>query len=155
MVAVNQSPTANLINHRLSGLQAAVLVAALTKRVPGARGCDVSNAELLAEIWGWKPNCKFRWTEEDAKRSEHYRAGDTRPKLDTHGAFNHIPRHIRRRAHASLSRALARLHKRMLIEFVGGTWGTYSGGLMLTPHGERLAQQLANADAPKLRRAAP
>ena len=62
---------------------------------------------------------------------------------DTHGAFNHIPRHMRRAARASLSRALARLEKRMLISFVGGTWGTYSGGPVLTPHGERIAQQLA------------
>ena len=28
---------------------------AFTKRVPGARGADVSQAELLAEIWGWRP----------------------------------------------------------------------------------------------------
>jgi hypothetical protein len=31
----------------------------------------------------------------------------------------------------------------MLIEFVNGTWGTYSGGLVLTPHGEQVARQLA------------
>ncbi len=47
-----------LIHHRLSGLQAAILGVALRKDVPGARGADVSNAELIAEIWGWKPQAR-------------------------------------------------------------------------------------------------
>jgi hypothetical protein len=54
-----------LINHSLSGLQAAILVTVLTKRVPGARGADVSQAELLVAIWGWKTEYKLRWTEDD------------------------------------------------------------------------------------------
>jgi hypothetical protein len=144
MVPVNQTQPSNLINHDLSGLQAAILVAAFTKRVPGARGCDVSRPELLAEIWGWKTRRKLRWTAEDIAKhkSDHYRAGDTRASVDTHGAFNHIPRAERKKAHASLCRALRRLEKRMLIEFVNGTMGTYSGGLVLTPHGERIARAL-------------
>jgi hypothetical protein len=28
----------------------------------------------------------------------------------------------------------------MLISFVGGTYGTYGGGLVLTPHGEQIAR---------------
>jgi hypothetical protein len=143
-------PTAsNLINRGLSGLQAAILVTALTKRVPGARGCDVSRPELFAEIWGWKTTCKLRWTKEDVAEYErdddHYRAGDTKASRDTHGAFNHIPPAERKAAYVSLSRALSRLEKRMLIEFVDGTYGTYSGGLVLTPHGERIAQALVDA----------
>jgi hypothetical protein len=70
-VAVNQAAGANLINHELSGLQAAILVAALNKRVPGARGCDVSHPELLAEIWAWKPSCELRWTKENLKGRNH------------------------------------------------------------------------------------
>jgi hypothetical protein len=148
----NQVPGSNLISHWLSGLQVAILQAALTKRVPGARGCDVSHSELLAEIWGWKPQCELRWTEEVVKRRRRdypkdptyanmYRAGDTRSSSDTYGAFSHIPPHVRRSARACLSRALTRLHKRMLIEFVWGT-GCYSGGLVLTPHGEQIARSL-------------
>ena len=30
--------------------------------------------------------------------------------------------------------------------FVDGTWGTYGGGLVLTPHGEQIARQLMDAD---------
>jgi hypothetical protein len=143
-VAVNQTPGSNLINHSLSGLQAAILVAAITKRVSGARGCDVSQPELLAEIWGWKTWHKLRWTEEDVKpwaKEGRYRVGDTRASSDTHGAFDHIPRGVRQSARASLSRALTRLDKRMLISFVNGN-GIYSGGLVLTPHGEQIARQL-------------
>jgi hypothetical protein len=126
------------------------LVTAITKRVPGARGCDVSQPELLAEIWGWKPRRELRWTEDYVRKrgDDLYRIGDARTSADTHGAFNHIPRHVRRTARASLSRALIRLEKRMLISFVDGTWGTYSGGLVLTPHGERLAQELSRAPEP-------
>jgi hypothetical protein len=145
MVAVNQIPGTNLINHGLSGLQAAILVTAFTKRVPGAQGADVSQAELLAEIWGWKPSYELRWTEEKVARLNKHldrRAGDTCPPERTHGAFNHIPRFERRRARASLSRAITRLDKRMLISFVSGSWWTYGGGLVLTPHGERIARQL-------------
>jgi hypothetical protein len=150
---VNQIQSENLINHWLSGLQIAILRTAYSKRVPGSRGCDISQAELLAEIWGWKPSCDLRWTEEEAarrnnniapywdnKKDPYCRAGDTRAWGDTHGAFNHIPPYQRRRARASLSRALSRLEKRLLISFVYGTMGTYSGGLVLTPHGERIAR---------------
>lgn len=49
---------------------------------------------------------------------------------------------MRRAARASLSRALVRLEQRMLISFVGGN-GFYSGGLVLTPHGEQIARSLA------------
>ncbi len=152
-VAVNQIPGANLINHGLSGLQAAILVAALTKRVPDARGCDVSHPELLAEIWGWKTRRKLRWTADAKINWELRRVGDTRASSDTHGAFNHIPRHMRRAARASLSRALTRLEKRMLISFVNGT-GCYSGGLVLTPHGEQIARSLevAKRDAQREKR---
>jgi hypothetical protein len=141
-VVVNQTPSSNLINHSLSGLQAAILRTAFIKRVPGARGCDVSRPELLAEIWGWKTRRKLRWTE--TKGGNH--AGDTTPSLNTHGCFNHIPRSQRRAANVSLSRALTRLEKRMLISFVDGTWGTYSGGPVLTPHGEQLARTLSDCD---------
>jgi hypothetical protein len=145
----NQTQHANLINHWLSGLQIAILRTAYSERVPGARGCDVSHAELLAEIWGWKPSCRLRWNEEDAEgHSGSYRAGDTRPNSGTHGAFNHIPPHQRRAARASLSRALTRLEQRMLISFVNGTMGTYSGGLVLTPHGEQIARSLGEAADP-------
>jgi hypothetical protein len=121
-------------------------VAALNKRVPGARGCDVSHPELLVEFWAWKPSCELRWTKENLKGRNHdlYRAGDTLATGDTHGAFNHIPAYQRRRARASLSRALARLHERQLVDFVYGT-GCYSGGMVLTPHGEQVARQLAAA----------
>ena len=149
VVAVNQSPTSNLINHKLSGLQAAILVTAFTKRVPGARGADVSQAELLAEIWGWGPLYGLRWTKEAVERYGSdcaYRAGDTLPNSRTHGAFNYIAPYERRAARASLSRALARLGKRMLISFVDGTYGTYGGGIVLTPHGEQIARQLMDAD---------
>ena len=145
-VAVNQIQGSNLINHWLSGLEVAILHTAYGKRVPGARGCDVSNPELLAEIWGWEPSRDLRWTEEHVER---YRGedrpigvGDTHASCDTHGAFNHIPRHERRTARASLSRALTRLEKRMLISFVSGN-GYHSGGLVLTPHGEQIARSLA------------
>ena len=67
------------------------------------------------------------------------RVGDTCPSDRIHGAFNHIPRHKRRAARASLSRALTRLEQRMLISFVYGN-GYYSGGLVLTPHGEQIAR---------------
>jgi predicted DNA-binding ribbon-helix-helix protein len=62
-------------------------VAALNKRVPGARGCDVSHPELLVEIWAWKPSCELRWTKENLKGRNHdlYRAGDTLATGDTHG----------------------------------------------------------------------
>jgi hypothetical protein len=59
MVTVNQTPGSNLTNHSLSGLQSAILLAALTKRVPGARGADVSQAELLAEIWAGSRGASF------------------------------------------------------------------------------------------------
>jgi hypothetical protein len=144
-VRLIKSNHTNLINHGLSGLQAAILVTALTKRVPGARGCDVSYPELLAEIWGWKTRRKLRWTEEDIRNRNLFRAGDTRSSCDTHGAFSHIPRHVRRAARASLSRALTRLEKRMLISFVHGT-GCYSGGPVLTPHGEQIARSLKAAE---------
>jgi hypothetical protein len=145
----NQNPNSNLINHWLSGLQIAILRTAYSKRVPGARGCDVSHAELLAEIWGWEPACELRWTEEAIKgRDEAYRVGDTLPSYRTHGAFNHIPRHQRRAARASLSRALSRLEQRMLISFVSGTMGTYGGGLVLTPHGEQIARSLGEVREP-------
>jgi hypothetical protein len=147
----NQIQGSNLISHWLSGLQIAILRTAYSKRVPGANGADVSHAELLAEIWGWKPDCELRWTEkavEPWRREgrEIYRVGDTRAKCDTHGAFNHIPPHERRAARASLSRALTRLEQRMLISFVSGTIGTYGGGLVLTPHGERIARSLEPAE---------
>lgn len=143
-MTVNQIPGANLINHRLSGLQAAILTTALNKRVSGAQGCDVSQAELLAEIWGWAPRRELRWTEQDARKWDdgHIRAGDTRPSRDVHGAFNHVPRAEYRAARASLSRAITRLEKRMLLSFANGTWGTYGGGLVLTPHGEEIARLL-------------
>jgi hypothetical protein len=142
-VAANQVPKSNLINHRLSGLQAAILRTALIKRVDGARGCDVSHAELLAEIWGWEPNYKLRWTEEDAGDNPDFcRPGDTIPSSCTYGAFSHIPRPALGAARASLSRAIARLDERMLISFVDGTRGTYSGGIVLTPHGEMIARLL-------------
>jgi hypothetical protein len=140
----NQVQSGNLINQWLSGLQIAILRTAYSKRVPGSRGCDVSHAELLAEIWGWRPSRDLRWTEEalaDFNR-DLFQAGDTRAQCDIHGAFNHIPPYQRRAARASLSRALARLEQRMLISFVEGTRGTYSGGLVLTPHGEQMARQL-------------
>ena len=35
----------------------------------------------------------------------------------------------------------------MLIDFVGGTWGTYSGGLVLTAHGEQIAKALIAANS--------
>ena len=107
----------------------------------------MSQAELLAEIWGWEPTYELRWTKEDVERrgGDDVHAGDTRPNGLTHGAFNHIPRHVRRAARASLSRALARLDKRMLISFVHGTWGTYGGGSVLTLHGEQIARQLMDA----------
>lgn len=35
---------------------------------------------------------------------------------------------------------------RMLVSFVNGTRGTYSGGLVLTPHGEPIARLLVNRD---------
>ncbi len=144
-VPVSQTAECNLTNHSLSGLQAAILRLAITKRVPGARGCDVSHPELFVEIWGWKTRCKLRWTEEDARRyadPDHIHAGDTVPSISTHGAFNHISRAERRSARASLSRALTRLQKRMLISFVNGTLGTYGGGIVLTPDGEEIARQL-------------
>jgi hypothetical protein len=146
LVAVNQIRGSNLINQGLSGLQAAILIAALTKRVPGARGCDVSYPELLAEIWGWEPRYELRFTEEDVEpyRGEPeqlYRVGDPRPSDRTFGAFKHILPHKRRAARASLSRALTRLEQRMLISFVDGT-GCYSGGPVLTPHGEQIARSL-------------
>jgi hypothetical protein len=140
----NQVESGNLINQWLSGLQIAILRTAYSKRVPGSRGCDVSHAELLAEIWGWRPSRDLRWTEEalaDFNR-DLFQAGDTRAQCDIHGAFNHIPPYQRRAARASLSRALARLEQRMLVSFVEGTRGTYSGGLVLTPHGEQMARQL-------------
>lgn len=146
IATANQFSREELINHRLSGLQAAILVAALTKRVEGGRGCDVSRAELLAEIWGWKSQCAFRWTAENSKNNKNCRAGDTRPEMHTRGSFSHIPPYMRRRASASLSRALSRLEKRSLISFVGGTWGTYSGGPVLTPQGEQVANRLAGVD---------
>ena len=68
-----------------------------------------------------------------------------RASLDTRGA--HITIAERRSARASLSRALSRLEKRMLIDFVGGTWGTYSGGLVLTAHGEQIAKALIAANS--------
>jgi hypothetical protein len=138
-IVVNQSTRGSLVNRGLSGLQAAILTTALTKRVRGARGCDVSQAELLATIWGWEPQCKLRHTKPNGS---HRRAGDTMASADTHGAFNHIPFAERRAARASLSRALTRLHKRELVSFVDGTIGTYSGGLVLTPHGESIARLL-------------
>jgi hypothetical protein len=143
----NQVQSGNLINQWLSGLQIAILRAAYDNRVPGSRGCDVSHAELLAEIWGWEPSRHLRWTEEALApwRSDKnciYRLGDTRAQSDTHGAFNHIPPYQRRSARASLTRALARLEQRMLISFVSGTMGTYCGGLVLTPHGEQMACQM-------------
>jgi hypothetical protein len=146
----NQIPHSNLINHWLSGLQIAILRTAYNKRVPGARGADVSHAELLAEIWGWKPSRDLRWTKEAVKpyrgdREQRYQVGDTRASCDTHGAFNHIPPYQRRAARASLSRALTRLEQRMLISFVSGTIGTYGGGLVLTPHGEQIARSLGEA----------
>jgi hypothetical protein len=142
-VAVNQNSRGNLNNHRLSGLQAAILVAAYTKRVPGARGCDISNPELFVEIWGWKTTRDLRWTKERAaEMSGDYRIGDTQPSRNTHGAFNHVPSNARRSASAGLSRALTRLHKRTLIEFVSGTMGTYGGGIVLTPRGEQIAKEL-------------
>jgi hypothetical protein len=151
----NQVSGANLINHWLSGLQVAILRTAYSKRVPGARGCDVSQPELLAEIWGWEPAYELRWAEEDVEpyreeSEQRYRVGDTRPSDRTHGAFNHIPRHKRRAARASLSRALTRLEKRMLISFVDGN-GYYSGGLVLTPHGEQLARDLLRNGESELR----
>jgi hypothetical protein len=141
LVAVNQVPGSNLINQGLSGLQAAILIAALSKRVPGARGCDVSHPELLSEVWGWEPACALRWDDITHVNQELFRVGDTCPSDLTYGAFSHIPAHERRAARASLSRALTRLEKRMLISFVDGT-GCYSGGLVLTPHGEQIARSL-------------
>jgi hypothetical protein len=132
---------------------------AYAKRVPGANGCDVSHAELLAEIWGWEPDCELRWTEEAlapyrGAKWQPGKIGDTRASRDTHGAFNHIPRHSRRAARASLSRALTRLEQRMLISFVSGTRGTYGGGLVLTPHGEQIARPLEAAAREQLSEAA-
>jgi hypothetical protein len=145
-----KSHGSNLINNRLSGLQASILIAAYTKRVPGANGADVSNPELYEAIWGWKPSHALRWTKEEEERHEgHYRAGDTIPSSyswhGTLGVFNHIPTAKRRAASVSLSRALKQLEDRMLIDFVSGTMGTYSGGMVLTPHGEQIAKQLAEA----------
>jgi hypothetical protein len=146
-VRLIKSAESNLNNHNLSGLQAAILVAAFSKRIPSARGCDVSHAELLAEIWGWKPQHALRWTKADREKfnSEFFRVGDPRSQPDTHGAFSHIPIAERRSASASLSRALTRLDKRMLVSFVCGT-GSYSGGLVLTPHGEQIAKTLINSE---------
>lgn len=118
----NQNTHSNLTNHWLSGLQIAILRTACSKRVPGARGADVSHAELLVEIWGWTTRRKLRWTEEEVKSEKsQYRVGDTRPRSHTDGAFKHIPRHQRRAARASLSRALGRLAQRELISFVRKT----------------------------------
>jgi hypothetical protein len=145
-VRLIKPPGSNLVNHKLSGLQAAILVTACTKRVPGSRGCDVSYPELLAEIWGWEPCCELRWTKENITKFNRnlFRVGDTLAQSDTYGAFSHIIPHLRRAARVSLSRALTRLQKRMLISFVSGT-GCYSGGLVLTPHGEQIARSLAQA----------
>jgi hypothetical protein len=112
--AANQIVRESLDNHSLSGLQAAILVAAYTKRVPGSRGCDISNPELFVEVWGWKTTRNLRWTKERAAKmtdTGDYRVGDTLAARDTHGAFNHIPSDTRRSASASLSRALKRLEK--------------------------------------------
>jgi hypothetical protein len=145
-VAVNQLPRGNLINHGLSGLQAAILTVTFTKRPSEAKrqevfrrkqqnaerwnlrppapddfGPDIYYNELLAEIWGWKPR--------------RYKNGAVMDRR----AFCHIAPHILRSARASLGRALARLEKRHLIE------RRYWHGPVLTAHGERLAQSIIEA----------
>ncbi len=138
----NSHGETNLTAH-LSGLQAEILKTMLLKRVPGARGCDASQAELLGEIWGWNPRRKVRWSEKDeANRSLDFRAGDPVPSGDNYGMFPDIPRREYRSARASLSRALTRLNKRGLTDFVWGN-GYYSGGPVLTPAGEKIARLLA------------
>ena len=118
----------------------------LLKRIPGARGCDASQPELLTEIWGWTPQRKLRWSEKDEKAFRgHYRAGDPVPSggMESYSMFPDVSRNKYRSARASLSRTLTRLYKCGFIDFVGGTIGTYSHGPALTPTGEKLARHLA------------
>jgi hypothetical protein len=149
------SRVTNRAMYSVSGLQAAILTTALTKRVPDARGCDVSQGELLAEVWGWKPRRVFwvsgkqtvtaqlRWTAEEARTHDAYRVGDPVPlySMGERGVFSHISRAEYRSARACLSRALSRLHKRKLVEFVNGN-GLYSDGMVLTPTGEEVGRLL-------------
>lgn len=147
VVRLDKRNVGRLSNHHISGLQGQLLVTMLLKRVPGARGCDASHPELLVEVWGWKPRRPLRWSEEHASKyaKDHYRHGDTVPSggMDSYGMFPSVPRKEYRSARASLARALTRLYKRGLIEFVNGTIGTYSGGPVLTPAGEKIARLLA------------
>ena len=147
VVRLGKRHAGGLTNHHISGLQGQLLVTMLLKRVPGARGCDASHPELLVEVWGWKPRRPLRWSEEHASKyaKDYYRPGDTVPSggMDSYGMFPSVPRKEYRSARASLARALTRLYKRGLIEFVNGTIGTYSGGPVLTPAGEKIARLLA------------
>ena len=147
VVRLDKHHAGGLANHHLSGLQAQILMTLLLKRVPGARGCDASQPELLVEIWGWKPFHPLRWSEEHASKyaKGYYRPGDTIPSggMDSYGMFPSVPRKEYRSARASLARALTRLYKHGLVEFVSGTIGTYSHGPVLTPAGEKVARLLA------------
>ena len=147
VVRLDKHHAGGLTNHHISGLQGQLLVTMLLKRVPGARGCDASHPELLVEIWGWKPHHPLRWSEEHASKHAkgHYRPGDTVPSggMDSYGMFPSVPRKEYRSARASLARALTRLYKHGLVEFVNGTIGTYSHGPVLTPAGEKVARLLA------------
>ena len=89
------------------------------------------------------PRRKVRFPEKDeANRFLDFRAGDPVPSGDNYGMFPDIPRREYRSARASLSRALTRLNKRGLTDFVWGN-GYYSGGPVLTPAGEKIARLLA------------
>ena len=149
-VRLGEAPHSNFVN-RLSGLQAGVLMTLYTKRVPGARGCDASRAELLAQLWEWEPTRPLRWSKEHSSGypAGHYRVGDPVPSYGFagYGLFSNIPRKEYRSAQASLSRALGRLHQRGLIKFVSGTVGTYSAGPVLTETGDHAAWLLCTEAA--------
>ncbi len=144
-VRLDKSHRATNLTMHLSGLQAEILKTMLIKRVPGARGCDASSAELLVAIWGWEPRHPLRWLEAPGnKYLGHCRTGDPVPSSGwgCPGMFPNVPRDEYRSAYASLSRSLTRLHKHGLVDFVAGT-GCYAGGPVLIPAGEKIARLLA------------